>query len=151
MHEGMSVRGRIHIALRNADGSLAHELTFPNFITDAGEAHIADQLADAGETAMGYMAIGDSSGQAKTDTTLANETARVALDSTTQGSSGDDNDVVYVATFPAGTGTGTVSEVGVLNAATVGTLLNYSDQFSAFSKGAGQSAVVTVTLTIGTS
>jgi len=143
--------GRINIKVFNATGDLDRELTFSNFLTEEGEAYIADQLSDQGETAMSHMAIGDSTGQDRADSTLANETARVALDSTTQGASGDDNDVIYVATFAAGTGTGTVSEVGVLNNSSGGTLLNYSDQFTAFSKGASQSAVITVTITIGSS
>jgi len=151
MREGIPVRGHIRFVLFDESGTAVHETECHNLITDLGEAYIADQLSDGGVTAMSHMAIGDSSGQVKTDTTLANETARVALDSTTQGTSGDDNDVIYVATFPAGTGTGTVSEVGILNAASVGTLFNYSDQFESFTKGASQSAVVTITVTIGTS
>lgn len=145
-----TLTGRVDIELTNADGSVALSTHGHNFITDLGEAHLADQLSDAGNAAIGWMAIGDSSGQEKADTTLASETARVPLDSTTQGTSGDDNDVIYVATFGAGVGTGTVSEMGLLNAVSSGVLFNYSDTFDAFTKGAGQVATVTLTLTLGT-
>lgn len=154
MHEKrLRVRGRVQIRLINEDGSLAHAVDTHNVITAAGEAHIADRLSDAGESAMSHMAIGSGTGGDESSTTLVTEEARVALDSTTQGAGADDNDIIYVCTFPAGTpaGTITVSEIGILNNSVGGTLLNYSDAFTSFTKGSGQSAEVTVTLTIGIS
>ena len=131
-----------------------------NFLTDLGEAHIADRLSDAGTSAMSHMAIGTGSGQDNTDTTLDTEIARVALDATypKQGTGATDailnrvvrdNEVLYRATFAAGTGTGTITELGILNAASVGVLLNYATTNQP--KSASQELILVVALTIGSS
>lgn len=133
-----------------------------NFLTELGEAHIADRLSDAGTSAMSHMAIGDDTGQTAASTTLANELARVALDATypKQGTGATDtvlnrairdNEVLYRATFPAGTGTGTITEFAVLNAASAGVMLNYAEPSPAWEKGAGQELIVVMALTIGDS
>ena len=77
-------------------------------------------MKDASATAMSHMAIGTgSTAAAAGDAALGNEAGRVSLTSTTVTS----NAVAYVATFGAGTGTGAITEAGILNASSSGTLL----------------------------
>lgn len=142
------------------DGREVARFETTNFLTELGEAHIADQLAGAADDPMSHMAVGTGSGQTAADTALDNEIARVALDATypkqgtgatdtTLGRVVRDNEVLYRATFPAGTGTGTITEIGILNAASSGTLLNYA--VDSIEKGAGQELVLVIALTIGIS
>ena len=93
---------------------------------------------------MTHMAIGtDNTAAAAGNTALGNEAARQALTSTTVSS----NTVEYVASFAAGTGTGAITEAGVLNAASGGTMLCRT-VFSVVNKGASDSMTITWTITI---
>ena len=83
---------------------------------------------------------------------MATELDRNALDSTTQGSGANDNDVIYVASWAAGDGTGAITEAGIFNSASPGTgqMLCYAD-FSVINKGAGDTLQITWTFTCGAS
>jgi hypothetical protein len=52
-----------------------------------------------------------------------------------------------VATFPAGTGTGAITEAGILNAASAGILLCRTT-FSVINKGAADTLGITWTVTV---
>jgi len=101
-------------------------------------------MKDATATAMSHMAIGSgSTAAAAGDSSLGTELGRVALDSTTVSGAV----VTYVATFPAGTGTGAVTEAGILNASSAGDLLCRT-VFSVVNKGASDSMTITWTVTV---
>jgi hypothetical protein len=137
--DNLKLTGRVQV---HKNGELVADV--PNLVVDTGLAFIASRMKDATATAMSHMAIGsDNTAANASDTALASELGRVALTSTTP----TDNDIVYVATFPAGTGTGTVVEAGLLNAGSGGTLLART-VLSAISKGASDSITITWTITI---
>ena len=139
--------GTLDIVLRDKDGKVKDQRTVKNLVVDTGLAYIADRMADAAESAMSHMAVGTgSTAAAAGDTTLGTEAGRVALTSTTQ----TNEDVVYVATFSAGTGTGALTEAGILNAASGGTLLCRT-VFSAVNKGASDSLQITWTVSMAAS
>jgi hypothetical protein len=120
---GLNARVNVRVRHLAPDGTLLSEEFVHNLVTDVGCAHIADQLASTHDEAeMGWMAIGTgTTSPAAGDTALETELSRVALTSRTQGSGADDHKVTYVASF---TGvTGAVTEAGILNAASAGTLL----------------------------
>jgi hypothetical protein len=95
-------------------------------------------------TEMSHMAIGaDNTAADVGDTALGSELGRVGLTSDT--SSGAV--VTYVATFPAGTGTGAVVEAGILNASSGGTLLCRT-VFSVVNKGANDAMTITWQITV---
>jgi hypothetical protein len=72
------------------------------------------------DAVMSHMAVGaDTAAAAAGNTILGSELGRVALASTNVST----NTITYVATFPAGTGTGGVTEAGIFNASSAGTLL----------------------------
>lgn len=142
--------GKLKIEVFDKDGNLRETRKVKNTVTALLDAHIADRLSDVGEAAIGYMAIGTGSGQGASSTGLAASAGRVALDSTTQGTGADDNDVIYVATFPAGTGTGAITEAGIMRANDNTSMMAYAD-FSVVNKGALDSFVVTWTITCGAS
>lgn len=162
MREPIRFRAEWIFRLLDPDGSLAREVRVPNFLTELGEAHIADQLSEQDADPMSHIAIGSGAGQTATDTALDAELARVALDSgfPAQGTGASDsdvnriirdNEVLYKSTFAAGTGTGTVTEAAVFNSGTTGTMFNYSVLSPPIVKGASQSLLVVIVLTIGVS
>ena len=149
MRVGIGVLVNVRAVLRGPDGTIKTERRAHNLVTDVGCAHIADRLASSqDEAAMSHMAIGTgSAAPAASDTTLATELDRNALDSFTQGAGADDHKVVYVASWAAGDGTGALVEAGILNAASAGTLLARV-VFSVINKGAADTLEITWTLTI---
>lgn len=138
LDEHMEMTGKLTIEL---NGEVVQEI--PNLVTTAGKAYVASRIKDASATAMSHMAIGtNSTAAAAGNTALGGESARVALSSTTVSGA----DVVYVATFAAGTGTAALTEAGILNASSGGTMLCRT-VFSTINKAASDSMTITWTVT----
>ena len=144
------IKGYVKLVLKDKNGKIKQVEEGHNTITALLDAHVADQMSDSGDGAIGYMGAGTGSGQTSASTGLATSSANVALDSTTQGTAGADNDVVYVATFPAGTATAALTEVGLFVADNNTTLMTYDD-FDVINKGAADSLIVTWTISFGAS
>jgi hypothetical protein len=139
-----SAKGKLSIVVNDTAGNLKQELNVTNLVVDTGLDYIASRMKDATATAMSHMAIGSGTNDpAAGDTTLQSELGRVALFSTTVTS----NSVEYQATFPAGTGTGAVTEAGILNASSGGTMLCRTE-FAVINKAAGDSMTITWTVTV---
>lgn len=144
-HDKLSVKGHLDIVLRNAIGEIIEERHIANLVVTTGNNFIASRMKDATATVMSHMAVGTSStSPAAGDTALGTEAARVALTSTTVTT----NSVAYVATFPAGTGTAALTEAGLFNAASAGTMLARTT-YSVINKGAADTLTVTWTITVG--
>lgn len=142
--ETIRVRGCIRFELRDAQGKLKSRWTVPNLVVNTGLYHIADRLADVAQNAMSHMAVGtDDTAPDAGDTALGAEVGRVALDSVTRTGA----DVVYVATFAPGVGTGALVEAGLFNDASAGEMLSRA-VFTVRNKAAGDTLAVTWTLTI---
>ena len=136
--------GKLTIEVKDKDGNLKQKQEVKNLGVDTGLDYIASRMKDASATAMSHMAIGTgSTAAAAGNTALGSEAARQALTSTTVTS----NAVAYVASFAAGTGTGAITEAGILNGASGGTLLCRT-VFSVVNKGASDSMTITWTVTI---
>jgi len=148
--EKMRAAGRVHIQLFDQNGNLKEEQTVKNLVVDDGLDHIADRLgASSPATRMSHMEVGTgTTAAAAGDSTLetAIASSRVSLTSQTVST----NTVEYVGDFPAGTGTGAVTEAGVFNAASAGTLLCRT-VFSVVNKGASDTLKITWTLTVSDS
>lgn len=146
----MGIVGHMHLRLFDPEGKLKDERIVHNTVTELGDAHVADAMSDTGEGALGYMAVGTGSGQGAADVGLDTVLDRNALDSTTQGAAGDDNDVIYVCTWAAGDGTGAITEAGIFLGDN-NTSMNYYADFAVVNKAAGDSVVITWTITFGAS
>lgn len=149
-HSDLGVKGLAHIQLFGPDGKLKEERLIENTITELMDAHVADQMSDRGEAAIGWMAVGTGSGQTSASTGLAVSLDRNALDSTTQEGGGDDNDVTYVASWAAGDGTGSITEAAIMRADNNTTMMTYAD-FGVVTKGSGDTLTITWTVTYGSS
>jgi chloramphenicol 3-O-phosphotransferase len=144
LNDSIKVTGELRITVTNPEGNIKQEIVVPNLVVTTGKNFIASRMKDTADTAMSHMAIGSGSTAAAVgDTALETELGRVSLTSTTV----TDNAVAYVATFPAGTGTGAVTEAGILNASSSGTLLCRT-VFSVINKGAADTLGITWTVTV---
>ena len=143
INDTIKVTGELKITVTKPDGNV-HETVVPNIVVTDGKEYIASRMKDASATAMSHMAIGTgTTAAAAGDAALETEAGRVALTSTTVTS----NAVAYVATFAAGTGTGAITEAGILNASSSGTLLCRT-VFSVINKGAADTLGITWTVTV---
>ena len=143
INDTIKVTGELKITVTKPDGNV-HETVVPNIVVTDGKEYIASRMKDATATAMSHMAIGTgSTAAAAGDAALGTEAGRVALTSTTVSS----NAVAYVATFAAGTGTGAITEAGIFNASSSGTLLCRT-VFSVINKGAADTLGITWTVTV---
>ncbi len=134
-----NLKGRVSIEL---NGQTVQKID--NLVVTAGKVFVASRMKDATADAMTHMAVGtNSTAAAAGDTALGSESARVALTSTTAST----NTVIYVATFPAGTGTAALTEAGILNASSGGTMLCRT-VFTAINKGSADAMTVTWTITV---
>lgn len=142
--DSSKVTGSVNVVVRGEDGTVKQEFTVPNLVVDSGLDFIASRMKDATATAMSHMAVGtDNTAADAADTALGTEIARVALATPTV----TDNAIAYVASYPAGTGTGALTEAGIFNDATTGDMLCRT-VFAVINKGAADSMTVTWTVTI---
>ena len=143
--EGARLRGMLQSVLRRADGSVLYAAE-ENLITNGGFDFIADVMGNNAQPAdMSHIAIGTgTTAAAASQTALVTEVARgVAVYDHTAGQ----KTFTMAETFAAGTGTGAITESGVLNAASGGTMLNRV-VFAAINKGANDSLTQTFTFTL---
>tara|TARA_R110000850_G_scaffold100130_3_gene207272 strand:+ start:333 stop:758 length:426 start_codon:yes stop_codon:yes gene_type:complete len=139
LNDGLKLTGKLKIAL---NGEIVQEID--NLVVTDGKEYVASRMKDATATAMSHMAIGSgSTAAAAGNSALGNQLGRVALTSTNVSGAV----VTYVATFAAGTGTGAVTEAGILNASSAGDLLCRT-VFSVVNKGASDSMTITWTVTV---
>ena len=114
-NSALTLTGRLSVSL---NGKVVRDID--NLVVTTGKSYVASRMKDATATAMSHMAVGSgSTAAAVADTALGTELARIALTSTTVSA----NQVSYVATFAAGTGTGALTEAAILNASSGGTML----------------------------
>jgi hypothetical protein len=144
LHDTIKMTGDLKIVLTDENGQIKHEQEIKNLVVTTGKNFIASRMKDTTDTAMTHMAVGSGTTAAAVgDTTLGTELGRVSLTSTTVTT----NNVAYVATFPAGTGTGAVTEAGLFNDGTAGDMLCRT-VFSVINKGAADTLGITWTVTV---
>ena len=138
LNDGLKLTGKLSIAIND---EVVQEV--PNLVVTAGKNYVADRIKN-NSTVMSHMAIGTGTAAAAAgNTALGSESARTALTSSTV----TDNEIVYVDTFAAGTGTGAITEAGIFNASSGGTMLCRT-VFSVVSKGASDAMTITWTVTV---
>lgn len=143
IQDNLKVTGALKVQIFDKTGALKEERELKNLVVTTGKTFIAARMVGT-PTAMSNMAIGSGSTAASaSDTALGAELGRVALTSST--STG--TVVTYVATFGAGVGTGSVTEAGIFNASSAGTMLCRT-VFSVINKGADDAMSVTWQITV---
>jgi len=145
-NDAIKMTGNLKLVLTDEHGNIKQEEEVKNLVVTVGKNFIASRMKDATATAMTHMEVGTSTQAAAVgDTALiaAVASSRVALTSTTVTT----NSVAYVASFPAGTGTGALTEAGIFNASSAGTMLCRT-VFSVINKGAADTLGITWTVTV---
>lgn len=136
--------GELEIVVRGPDGNIKEIRKAKNLVVTAGKTYLASRAVGTSASIMSHMAIGTGTATpASSDTALGTEAGRVTLAS----GSNSANAITYTATFPAGTGTGAITEAAVLNASSSGTMLCRTT-FPVVNKAAGDSIAVTWVVTI---
>lgn len=146
LNDSIKITGNVKIDIIGADGVIKDSREIKNLVVTVGKSYIASRMKDATATAMTHMELGTGTTAAAVgDTALqaAIAASRVTLTSTTVTA----NAIAYVASFPAGTGTGAVTEAGTFNAASAGTMLCRT-VFSVVNKGANDAMSITWTITV---
>lgn len=143
MNDSLKMTGSLRAVVTNSDGVVVQEQEIKNLVVTTGLNYVASRMKDASATAMSHMAVGTTATAASAgQTALVAEAARVAATSTVTA-----NSIAYVASFPAGTGTGTLVEAGIFNDPTAGTMLSRTASINVV-KGALDTLTITWTLTV---
>lgn len=141
--ESPRMLGQLHITVTRPDGS-TDEFTHPNLVVDTGLNFIVSRMKEGAANPMSHMAVGaGSTATAPGDAALGSELGRSALSSVVVNA----NAIIYNASFPPGVGTGAITEAGILNAATAGTMLCRT-VFPVVNKMLADSVSLTWTVTI---
>lgn len=138
-------KGELTILLKKASGD-NEVYEFKNLAVSTGLNFIVSRMKEDTDAVMSHMSVGEGTTAADLgDITLESEIAgsRVALTSTTV----TGNTITYVATFEPGVGTGAVTESGIFNDGTAGTMLCRT-VFPVVNKQPGDSMTVNWTVTI---
>tara|TARA_R100000541_G_scaffold27069_1_gene36401 strand:- start:806 stop:1234 length:429 start_codon:yes stop_codon:yes gene_type:complete len=138
IQDNLKMKGRLQVSL---NGDVVRDVD--NLVVTAGKGYVADRMKN-NSSVMSHMAIGSSATSAAAgNTALGTELGRVSLTSSAVSGAV----VTYIATFAAGTGTGAVTEAGILTAASGGTMLCRT-VFSVVNKGSADSMTITWTVTV---
>jgi hypothetical protein len=145
INEDLKLRGDVAIVLKDKDGNVKDSREIHNLVVSAGLEFICSRMAGTSAGVMSHMALGsDTTAAAAGQTDLLSILgSREALDSSTA----SNNTITYVSSFEAGEGTGAVTEAGVFNAASSGTMLCRT-VFAVVNKAADDTMSVTWTITL---
>jgi len=143
--ETITMRGDVVIeTIDPATGVVKDRREVKNLVVTAGKQFIASRMASASAGVMSHMAVGTgTTAAAAGDTALQTEIGRVALSSLAAAGAV----VTHAATFPAGAGTGAVTEAGIFNASSAGTM-QCRTVFPVVNKGADDAMQITWTVTV---
>ena len=145
LQETMKITGKLSIVVRDDSGKVKQELLVPNLVVTTGKNYIASRMVGTSATVMNGMSIGTGTGTpAVGDTALGTEAGRVALSTFTAAT----NAVTATATFPAGTGTGAITEAGIFNNSSSGGTMLCRTTFPVVNKAAGDSIAITWVISV---
>lgn len=145
LQETMKITGKLNIVVRDELGTVKQTLDVPNLVVTTGKTYIASRMVGTSATVMNGMAIGTGTATPVVlDTGLGTEAGRVALSTFTSSS----NAVTATATFPAGTGTGAITEAGIFNNSSTGGTMLCRTTFPVVNKAAGDSIAITWVITV---
>ena len=145
INEELKLRGDVAIVLKDKDGNVKDSREIHNLVVSSGLEFICSRMAGTSAGVMSHMALGSGTTAAAAGQTdlVSILGSREALDSTSASS----NTITYVSSFEAGEATGAVTEAGVFNAASSGTMLCRT-VFAVVNKAADDTMSVTWTITL---
>ena len=144
-NEDLKVKGNLDIVLRDKTGKIKKKKKYKNLVVTTGLGFIASRMKDATAGVMSHVGLGSgttaaAAGQTELVSALG---SREAIDSSVVSG----NSIAYSTVFEAGDGTGAVTEAGIFNASSSGTMLCRT-VFPVLNKAVGDTMSVTWTITI---
>jgi L-cysteine desulfidase len=145
LNEQLKITGSLTIVKTNSDGIITDKRHIPNLVVTAGKTFIVSRMIGVTSPVMTHMGVGTGVvAPALPDVALGIPLgARVALTSATQAT----NTVTFVATYNAGVSTGALTEAGIFNDVTTGTMLCRTS-FPVVNKAVSDSIAITWVVTI---
>lgn len=144
----LKMTGNVLIQRINSIGEVVESREIKNLVVSAGKTFIASRMVGTTANVMSHMALGTgTTAAAAGDPGLQTELAGSRSGATGFSGTASGNQVTYTATFPPGVGTGAVTEAGIFNASSAGTMLCRTT-FSVVNKAAGDSIAVTWIVTV---
>jgi hypothetical protein len=145
INDDLKLRGDVAIVLKDKDGNVKDSREIQNLVVSSGLTFICSRMAGTSAGVMSHMALGSGTTAASASQTdlVSILGSREALDSTSASS----NTITYVSSFEAGEGTGAVTEAGIFNASSSGTMLCRT-VFPVVNKQADDTMSVTWTITL---
>lgn len=144
MRDRIKLRGDLHFRFKNVVTGLVRNVYEKNLVVDTGLEFYAAFLAGEAITQMSHMSVGEGTTPvAPGDTALVSEIDRNALSSITR----TGKVISYVCNWPAGDGTGSLTESGLHNAAAGGTMLSRS-VYGVKTKGTNDDLTLTWKMTL---
>jgi len=145
INDNLKLRGDVAIVVKDKDGKVKDSREIHNLVVSAGLEYICSRMAGTSASVMSHMAVGSgttaaSAGQTDLVSILG---SREALDSTSASS----NTITYTSSFEAGEGTGAVTEAGIFNASSSGTMLCRT-VFAVVNKDSDDTMSITWTITL---
>lgn len=145
--EKVKIKGLATFVLKDKDGNVKTIRKVYNLITDAGFDFVCDVMGDTGSPpgVMDFIAIGTgTTAEASTDTQLETHLVRKP---TVYAHTAGEQSFESKATFTAGQGTGNITESGLFNDSTEGSML-CRKTFTSIPKGAQDTLEVTWNVTL---
>jgi len=140
-HDTVALKGKLTISL---NGTVVQETD--NLVVTAGKNWIAQRMQGTSLGVMTHMAVGTGTTAAAVgNTALVTEVSRVAL--TTSGGVVAAAVITFTTTYAAGVATAALTEAGIFNAASGGTMLART-VFSVINKAAADSMTISWDVTI---
>ena len=145
INDNLKLRGDVAIVVKDKDGKVKDSREIHNLVVSTGLEYICSRMAGTSAGVMSHMAVGSgttaaSAGQTALVSALG---SREALDSTSASS----NTITYASSFEAGEGTGAVTEAGIFNASSSGTMLCRT-VFAVVNKDADDTMSITWSITL---
>jgi hypothetical protein len=145
INDNLKLRGDVAIVLKDKDGNIKDTREITNLVVNTGLTFICSRMAGTSAGVMTHMAVGSGTTAAAAGQTdlVSILGSREALDSTSASS----NTITFVSSFEAGEGTGAITESGIFNASSGGTMCARVT-FPAVNKQADDTMSITHTITL---
>lgn len=121
LKDSLKVTGEVNIKIFDSNGVLKKEINKSNLVVSTGKNFIASRIAKNDSVPMSHMAVGSGGSQLAVlaDATLVNQLARIPIATPTV----QNNVITFTGVFGPTFGTGMISEAGIFNSPSTGTML----------------------------
>ena len=142
VNEQLNMTGHLQIRLND---ELVRDV--PNLVVTAGKGFVATRMIGTGAGVMSHMEVGTGTTDPVAGNTALETPVSGSRTAFTSSAAVSGAVVTYVTAFAAGTGTGALTEAGIFNASSGGTMLCRTE-FAVVNKGASDTMTITWTVTV---